>query len=80
MGASADRRRIHVLKAVAFSLVMVLEIAAAPGAAPEKDRGPKLGSVVPAFNLPDQNNIKRGLADLAGEKGVVLLFHRSADW
>jgi hypothetical protein len=42
--------------------------------------GPEPGQHVPAFALPDQAGITRRLPDLAGPKGLLLVFHRSADW
>ena len=42
--------------------------------------GPQVGEEVPAFSLPDQNGNLRTLESISGEKGAMLLFHRSADW
>jgi hypothetical protein len=42
--------------------------------------GPEPGQRVPDFTLPDQNGVLRSLADLAGPSGLLLVFHRSADW
>ena len=42
--------------------------------------GPEVGSKVPDFSLPDQAGQTRSLASLAGPKGLVLVFYRSADW
>jgi cytochrome oxidase Cu insertion factor (SCO1/SenC/PrrC family) len=38
------------------------------------------GAAAPQFELNDQNGRERGLASLAGPKGLVLVFFRSADW
>ena len=42
--------------------------------------GPQVGDKVPDFALPDQKGQTRSLASLAGPKGLVLVFSRSADW
>jgi hypothetical protein len=42
--------------------------------------GPEPGQHIPDFALPDQNGVARSLANLAGPHGLLLVFHRSADW
>ena len=42
--------------------------------------GPKVGDRVPAFSALDQNGRSCSLKTLAGAKGVMLVFYRSADW
>lgn len=42
--------------------------------------GPEPGSRIPEFTLPDQSGSPRSLANLAGRDGLLLVFHRSADW
>jgi hypothetical protein len=42
--------------------------------------GPEIGATIPPFQLPDQDGNPRSLKDLAGLKGLVLAFVRSADW
>jgi hypothetical protein len=42
--------------------------------------GPDPGERIPDFALPDQHGAIRSLHDLAGPKGLLLVFHRSADW
>jgi len=42
--------------------------------------GPEPGQRAPDFALPDQNGVLMSLADLAGSNGLLLVFHRSADW
>lgn len=42
--------------------------------------GPEVGSTVPAFSLVDQNGQPRGIDNLKGPNGLVLVFVRSADW
>ena len=42
--------------------------------------GPQVGERVPDFSLPDQHGRVRTLQSIMGEKGAMILFHRSADW
>ena len=42
--------------------------------------GPKVGSAVADFELPDQKGAPRKLSSLLGPKGAMLVFYRSADW
>lgn len=35
---------------------------------------------IPDFALPDANGVLRSLTDLTGPNGLLLVFHRSADW
>jgi len=42
--------------------------------------GPEPGERIPDFALPDQSGATRRLKDLAGSAGLLLVFHRSADW
>lgn len=42
--------------------------------------GPEPGERIPQFELPDQFGEARSLANLAGSNGLLLVFHRSADW
>ena len=42
--------------------------------------GPKVGEKAIPFTLPDQTGAARELAALAGPKGTMLVFFRSADW
>jgi hypothetical protein len=42
--------------------------------------GPGVGAVIPSFDLQDQNGHKQTLASVAGPKGTLLVFFRSADW
>jgi hypothetical protein len=42
--------------------------------------GPEPGERVPDFALPDQNGVLRSLTNLTGPTGLLLVFHRSADW
>ena len=42
--------------------------------------GPQVGERIPDFALPDQHGRTRTLDSIMGEKGAMILFHRSADW
>ncbi|HTW66669.1 MAG TPA: hypothetical protein VME17_18740 [Bryobacteraceae bacterium] len=42
--------------------------------------GPEPGRHIPDFALADQHGALRSLADLTGPNGLLLVFHRSADW
>jgi peroxiredoxin len=42
--------------------------------------GPQPGSAPPDFQLPDQYGRPRSLASLAGARGTMLVFFRSAEW
>jgi hypothetical protein len=42
--------------------------------------GPNPGERIPDFALPDANGVLRSLTDLSGPNGLLLVFHRSADW
>jgi hypothetical protein len=42
--------------------------------------GPEAGERIPDFALTDANGVLRSLTDLTGPNGLLLVFHRSADW
>ena len=42
--------------------------------------GPQVGEAVPDFALPDQTGAIRTLDSIMGERGAMIVFHRSADW
>lgn len=42
--------------------------------------GPKVGAVAPAFSGTDQNGASQSLKTVAGPRGTMLVFFRSADW
>ena len=42
--------------------------------------GPEPGERIPEFVLTDQSGATRALHDLRGPNGLLLVFHRSADW
>ena len=42
--------------------------------------GPQVGERVPDFALPDQYGKVQTLESIMGERGAMILFHRSANW
>jgi len=42
--------------------------------------GPQIGQRAPDFRLPDQQGQPQTLASVAGPKGTMIVFYRSADW
>lgn len=42
--------------------------------------GPQVGQRAIEFRLPDQQGREQTLASVAGPKGTMLVFFRSADW
>jgi hypothetical protein len=42
--------------------------------------GPEVGAQAPDFTLPDSTGRPWHLPDLLGPQGLLLVFHRSADW
>ena len=60
---------------------VALAIAAMAGHAAYQDNwGPPVGTTLPAFAVADQTSAQRDLAGLAGERGLLLFFVRSANW
>ena len=52
-----------------------------PVAQPDVQRlGPQVGQRVPDFTLVDQDGRQRSLQSLMGDRGLILVFSRSADW
>ncbi|TDJ31664.1 MAG: hypothetical protein E2O61_15375 [Gammaproteobacteria bacterium] len=44
------------------------------------DWGPAIGVTLPPLEANDHTGTPRNLANLAGERGLLLLLSRSADW
>lgn len=42
--------------------------------------GPEVGTRIPEFAARDQTGELRTFEDLTGPEGLLLLFHRTADW
>jgi len=51
-----------------------------PSAGQNMKTGPEPGQKIPSFELADQHGKRQNLASLAGPKGLMLAFVRSADW
>ena len=75
----------HMLQALTVAAAVVL-LAHVPASAQERERidvsslGPQVGEKIPDFVLPDQYGRVRTLDTIMGERGAMLVFHRSADW
>lgn len=46
----------------------------------EESWGPPIGGALPAMAMPDHRGELRDLARFSGERGLLLLIARSADW
>ena len=61
--------------------VVLLALAASPLAQTDiATLGPQVGQRAIDFSLPDQNGHIHTLKSIAGPKGTMLVFFRSADW
>ena len=69
---------VQVVRIITPILLAVASVVAAQP--PAFDPGPKPGTKFPAFSLPDQNGKQQTLESLRGPKGLMPVFHRSADW
>jgi hypothetical protein len=45
-----------------------------------REYGPPVGARMVGFELKDQEDKLRTLANILGPKGAIILFYRSADW
>lgn len=77
-------RRVLVLVGAAV-LTLTTSVGAAGAAASPEPRyvdlwGPALGSELPLLDAVDHTGERRRLADLAGQRGLLLFLVRSADW
>lgn len=63
---------------VLVPLVLALGVAQAP--VDVTKIGPQVGATVTDFTLKDQRGQDQSLARVAGTKGTMLVFFRSADW
>ncbi len=60
--------------------IVLLSLAAQVPALAPSELGPSVGQPLPAIAAPDQDGRMRDFVSLAGPKGLVLVFFRSADW
>jgi hypothetical protein len=67
---------------LAIALLSLIGVTSAGGQEPvDVSRvGPQAGDAVPDFALPDHGGTVRTLTALAGSRGTMLVFSRSADW
>ena len=69
-----------------FALAGFFSFIAATGLSAERQRivvaelGPQVGETVPDFKLSDQFGETQTLDSVMRPNGLMLLFHRSADW
>ena len=63
---------------LAFGAVLLAGIAGAQDA--PLATGPAVGEAIPSFSAVDQNGDRQSFDSLKGPNGLLLLFHRSADW
>ena len=76
---------LRFLRGKLLAAVFVL-LAHAPASAQDREPvdlsslGPQVGEKIPDFALPDQHGRIRTLDSIMGERGAMLVFHRSADW
>ena len=60
--------------------VAVAAVAGAGHGTYQEGWGPPVGAALPILAAEDQRGVKHQLASLAGERGLLLFFVRSADW
>ena len=63
-----------------LALMLAQSPASASPAVDPQTLGPAVGQPIPRFAAPDQDGRLRDFSSLAGPNGLVLVFHRSADW
>lgn len=68
------------IQLVGASLLAAALLVAQPAGARKPEAGPAVGSRIPEFEALDQNGSRQTLESIAGPKGAVLVFYRSADW
>jgi hypothetical protein len=78
-GGPVGKKMYHAdMRALVLSILMVMGLSAQP--AVQIRTGPEVGVPIPKFAAPDQNGRIRTLETIAGPKGALLVFYRSADW
>lgn len=65
---------------LALPVTLVISAAATAAQVDVARIGPQVGDKAIDFTLPDQSGRTRTLQNLAGTKGTMLVFFRSADW
>ncbi|MFC1607583.1 hypothetical protein ACFL47_06385 [Candidatus Latescibacterota bacterium] len=69
----------HAIRGIFLSVLIILACAQIC-VADKKEVGLKVGENIPGFKLPDQSGKIRTFDDLCGPKGLIFIFHRSANW
>ena len=70
-----------ILSRFTLSVLLLFGLATPVAAAQSRaDLGPAIGSRMPAFELTDHEGRVQSHQSLKGNRGLVLLFFRSADW
>ena len=75
--------KVPLFLALASLTLAMAQPPPAPTASPSVDPaslGPAVGQPIPRFEAHDQDGRSRDFASLAGPKGLMLVFFRSADW
>ncbi len=68
------------LRRAAAMATLILGLAGVAAVPADAAPGPAVGETVPAFETADHTGASRDFASLSGERGLLLLFFRSADW
>ncbi|MDC3239291.1 hypothetical protein OAT88_01240 [Gammaproteobacteria bacterium] len=71
---------LPVIIAGLFSIVAAIGLSAERQQIVVAELGPQVGENVPDFKLSDQFGEIQTLESVMGPNGLMLLFHRSADW
>lgn len=71
---------LRVIIAGFFSIVAATGLSAERQQIVVAELGPQVGENVPDFKLSDQFGEIQTLDSVMGPNGLMLLFHRSADW
>ncbi len=71
---------VHVRSMITTAVLAAAALQAQSAQVDVTRLGPQVGARVADFSLPDQNGQKRSLESVAGPKGTMLVFFRSADW
>ena len=67
-------------KCLLVTLVLAFSIPLTAWSDYRDDWGPDVGSMLPMLAANDHTGAPRTLENLAGERGLLLLLNRSADW
>ena len=65
---------------VAVAILVIAPLTASVSQLSQRERGLGKGALAPPIDMLDQFGRRHTLQSLIGDKGLVLLFVRSADW